>query len=68
MRTCNCFGCGKELRDIGEEGKYLQPLDGLAFETTGHYGSAYFDPMDGTRLAVVICDACLTQRLGERDE
>jgi hypothetical protein len=67
VRTCDCFSCGTRLKDIGEEGKYLQPIDGLEFTTSGHYGSTYFDPCDGTKLAIVICDTCLREYFGDAE-
>lgn len=61
---CKCIKCNTELKDIGEKDKYLQPVDGLAFETHGHYGSGFFDPCDGTRLEIVVCDDCLREFFG----
>lgn len=59
---CTCVRCSKVMENlaittIGEDG--FQPLGGLAFATRGHYGSAYFDPIDGTYLEIVICDECM---------
>lgn len=53
----NCFRCNIELEDFS----YVQPLKGLAFISYGHYGSEYFDPMDGSTIEIVICDNCLKQ-------
>lgn len=53
-----CIACGTELANI-MEGEGVQPDDGLAFVTTGHYGTTVFDPMDETKLIAVVCDACL---------
>lgn len=50
-----CFKCHKELKDYHK----IQPMNGLAFETRGHYGSTFFDPMDGSKIEIVICDDCL---------
>jgi hypothetical protein len=52
-----CFVCGKELEDIGVN----EPIKATQFKTYGHYGSGVFDPMDGTRLAINICDTCLIE-------
>lgn len=57
-----CIKCEKNLENILadiplREGQ--QPVGGLAFMTTGHYGSSFFDPMDGTYIEVSICDECL---------
>jgi hypothetical protein len=54
----NCIICKKELRNLDEpDGN--QPSGGTEFFTRGHYGSAVSDFMDGTGLAVNICDPCL---------
>jgi hypothetical protein len=50
-----CIQCGEELPNPYSR---FQPSGGLAFFTYGHYGSA-FDPMDGSRLEVAICDPCV---------
>jgi hypothetical protein len=34
-------------------------MGGIAFITYGHYGTTFFDPMNGDRLQIVICDECL---------
>ena len=54
-----CFRCDKELENVLNFHNVIQPKDGLAFVTYGHYGSTFFDPMDGTKLEIVICDECL---------
>lgn len=58
-RNIPCFKCGEPLQNILEDRCANQPSTGLEFTTPGHYGSAAFDPMDGTRLAINICDGCL---------
>jgi len=55
--TLTCICCGRGLQNINTRG--FQPDNGLAFATSGHYGSAYFDPMDGSWLEVAICDGCI---------
>lgn len=52
-----CIKCAKEMENITPEG--VQPCDGLAFHSYGHYGSAYFDPLDGTCIQIAVCDECL---------
>lgn len=57
-----CVRCEKQMTNILAEGTIRpghQPVYGLAFATTGHYGSTYFDPMDGTYLELSICDPCV---------
>lgn len=60
MARCVCIICGTEVDNLSPDG--YQPGDGLAFQTFGHYGSAKFDPMDGSILAITICDSCLDAR------
>lgn len=52
-----CILCRQKLPNLDEAGN--QPSGGTEFITHGHYGSAVSDFMDGTGLAVNICDACL---------
>jgi hypothetical protein len=39
-----------------------QPSAGVAFDSSGYYGSTLFDPMSEVRLEVAVCDACLEER------
>lgn len=55
----SCVRCDKELVDLEHSEPQLHPIDGLCFSTSGHYGSTYFDPMDGTVLQIVVCDDCV---------
>lgn len=53
-----CIVCGKELKSVMGEGN--QPSGGLAFVTSGHYGSVAYDPMDGSQwLEINVCDECI---------
>jgi hypothetical protein len=36
-------------------------VGGIEFTSPGHYGTAAFDPMNGDRLAINICDWCLVE-------
>lgn len=56
-----CIVCGVELDNVTADSDN-QPSDGTAFWTSGHYGSTFFDPMDGQRIEITICDACLEER------
>lgn len=56
--TIGCIICGNALQNLDEGGN--QPSRGVEFTTYGHYGSQIFDPMDGTGLAINICDPCLS--------
>lgn len=64
MDKLPCIVCGTPLNNVLEDG--LQPMDGLAFETLGHYGSTVFDPMNGSWLEIAICDNCLVAAAKER--
>jgi hypothetical protein len=62
-----CIACGARLGNVAAADN--QPLDGLAFTTTGHYGTTFFDPMDGQQLEINVCDECLqknTDKIGWR--
>jgi hypothetical protein len=54
-----CVVCEKAMMNISD--KCHQPIDGLAFHTCGHYGSTYFDPVDGSYLELSICDECVKE-------
>jgi hypothetical protein len=64
--TIMCFVCASQMknwsykRDDGSQS--VHPIDGIAFSTYGHYGSTVFDPMDGSRLEIAICDECITSK------
>ena len=61
-----CLKCGRELRQIGgftwvpEDN---QPDDGVEFFTHGHYGSTVFDPCDGSKVIINVCDPCVSDAL-----
>lgn len=61
MRQVDCIVCSKTMESVLPEGKGIQPLGGLAFSSHGHYGSSYFDPMDGSFIEIAVCDECLTK-------
>ena len=54
-----CICCEVSLEDLHR----YQPNGGTAFHTTGHYGSAITDHMDGTVTTVFICDDCMAKAL-----
>jgi hypothetical protein len=58
VRDLFCIRCEKQLENI-MEGRGVQPVDGLAFHSHGHYGTGIFDPMDGSYIEIVVCDECL---------
>lgn len=53
---CVCCACGME--NI-MSGRGHQPSGGMSFHSYGHYGTSFFDPMDGSYVQVAICDECL---------
>lgn len=70
----NCICCGLSIKNWADALNYdeemplrgpasVHPMGGLAFVTTGHYGSARFDPMNGDEVTIVICDDCVGARI-----
>jgi len=57
----SCIVCGADLANVFPNTTNNQPMDGTAFTTSGHYGSTFFDPMDGQQLEINVCDPCLTK-------
>ena len=53
-----CIVCNKELQNF-QNNNENHPVLGLEFITHGHYGSTFFDPMDGAILVINICDDCI---------
>jgi hypothetical protein len=58
MARCECIKCGKAMKNFQPPEEGLQPIGGLAFQTRGHYGSAYFDGGMGY-LEIALCDVCV---------
>lgn len=60
-----CIVCGKDLA-LMDSGSPNHAGNANEFCTHGQYGSTVFDPVNGDRLAVNICDKCLmdAQKLG----
>ena len=58
-----CFKCGRSLGSF--DLKTFHPTDGCDFITYGNYGSVEFDPCNGDKLHVIICDTCIEKGLGE---
>lgn len=68
--TIPCIVCGRELKNWSYESSdrthmiEVHPMEGLHFQTRGHYGSTIFDPVMGDeRLDVAICDMCIMKNL-----
>jgi len=55
-----CISCGYQPKHVfNEETESNQPHEATCFMTQGHYGSTFFDPMDGSYLEINVCDECL---------
>lgn len=48
-----CFMCGRSC------GEMRHAERAVVFTSAGNYGSTVFDPLDDTRLALAVCDACV---------
>lgn len=62
-----CFVCGTTLQNAFPD-EDNQPEEGTEFRTYGHYGSTFWDSMDGEELVLNVCDECLrkgTERLAQ---
>ena len=59
MTEMFCICCNKKLEKVFDENINLQPSGAVHFYSYGHYGSTYFDPMDGSTLNIFVCDTCL---------
>lgn len=55
----SCIVCDSELSESFQGTEENQPHKATCFMTQGHYGSTFFDPMDGTWLEINVCDDCL---------
>jgi hypothetical protein len=65
-----CFTCGRTLRNAFPD-QENQPEEGTEFRTHGHYGSTFWDNLDGEELVLNICDECLrehTERLAQHKQ
>lgn len=59
MSVSPCFSCGKKLEPVWDDLPDSWQASGAArFVSYGQYGSE-FDPMDGSFLAINICDECI---------
>lgn len=57
-----CFCCDGDMKMWDYSDDAIHPLNGLHFISYGHYGSSYFDPMDGSLINITICDVCLEKK------
>ena len=63
--TLPCIVCGYQPESAFNGCTVNQPYKATAFNTQGHYGSTFFDPMDGSYLEINVCDECLTKAKAE---
>jgi hypothetical protein len=64
-----CFICSKQIESWHSElchfsnnpGNYCP--GGTHFTSTGNYGSTVYDPMDGHKIHIIVCDDCFKQNL-----
>ena len=61
--TPTCIVCGYQPDVAYNDCKNNQPYKATAFYTRGHYGSTFFDPMNGSMLEINVCDDCLSKAL-----
>ena len=62
-----CIVCDKALINFMEDDAGgIQPDEGSAFDTYGHYGSTITDFMNGTRTTICVCDDCLSKALSKK--
>lgn len=54
-----CLICTRMLWNFDSRDNH--PMGGVEFTSPGHYGTIVFDPMNGDRLAINICDWCLAE-------
>lgn len=58
MKPVPCIVCDRILEEAIPD-SINQPYKATTFSTKGHYGSTFFDPMDGSYLEINVCDVCL---------
>lgn len=61
-----CIVCGYQPDTAYNGCENNQPYKATAFHTRGHYGSTFFDPMDGSFLEINICDECLNKAVDKK--
>lgn len=59
MFTLKCIVCGYQPDTAYNGCENNQPYKATAFISYGHYGSTFFDPMDGSYIEINVCDECL---------
>lgn len=67
MEQLSCIVCDYQPEyALPGEGDINQPYKATAFSTPGHYGSTFFDPMDGSYIEINVCDDCLNKAVDKK--
>lgn len=66
MQPLSCIVCGYQPDTAYNGCDHNQPYKATAFSTQGHYGSTFFDPMDGTCIEINVCDECLRKAVDKQ--
>jgi hypothetical protein len=61
-----CIVCGYQPDTAYNGCDINQPYKATAFLTQGHYGSTFFDPMDGSYIEINVCDECLNKAVDKK--
>jgi hypothetical protein len=66
VKILTCIVCDYQP-DIAYNGCEInQPYKATTFLSRGHYGSTFFDPLNGTIIEVNVCDECLRKALEKK--
>lgn len=67
MEQLTCIVCGYQPEYVfPDDADTNQPYKATAFMTHGHYGSTFFDALDGTHLEINVCDECLNKAIDKK--
>lgn len=56
-----CIVCDYQSVEAIKHADNNHPYKATAFTSRGHYGSTFFDPMDGSYIEINVCDECLVK-------
>jgi len=60
-KPLTCIVCDYQPVEAIKHSDNNFPYKATAFITRGHYGSTFFDPMDGSHIEINVCDECLVK-------
>ena len=66
MQPLTCIVCDYQPDTAFNGCENNQPYKATAFHTRGHYGSTFFDPLDGTMIEINVCDSCLQKAVAKK--